>query len=234
MIRPLHLPLRLAPALVGAVLITMAVFLFMQHLISQSENQQVTLPIYENVQIIQPEEEPEPPEQPPVEASDKSAEQPSLAALEISTPAPSPATVPALEVAELNLAVDIGSIQGSGDSWSAPMSGEELALSGKDASGYVQVVPFDTRKPNVPEVAWQNKINGWVLVAFSLDSKGRTGNIRVLDANPRGVFEEKVIAAVKDWRYSVSVKGRYSGNIVLTQRIEVLWENYPYNIPNVD
>lgn len=103
-----------------------------------------------------------------------------------------------------------------------------------DARGFVEVVPYNTRKPNVPEVAWQNKISGWVLVAFTITPDGRTRDVRVLDARPRGVFEEKVIAAVEDWQYSVSFRGRERSNLVLTQRVEVRWQDYPRNLPNVD
>jgi len=95
-------------------------------------------------------------------------------------------------------------------------------------------VPFNTRRPNVPEVAWQNKINGWVLVAFSVTPDGKTRNIRVLDARPRGVFEEKVVAAVNDWNYRVSFSGKVTQDIVLTQKVEVQWQNFPQNLPNVD
>ena len=97
------------------------------------------------------------------------------------------------------------------------------------------MIPFNTRQPNVPDVAWQNKISGWVLVAFNVTPDGNTRNIRVLDAKPRGVFEEKVVAAVDDWTYRVTFSGEAAaGNIVLTQKIEVSWESYPQNMPNVD
>ena len=43
---------------------------------------------------------------------------------------------------------------------------------GEDAQGYIEVIPFDTRKPNVPDVAWENKISGWVLVEFRGDRRG--------------------------------------------------------------
>ena len=98
----------------------------------------------------------------------------------------------------------------------------------------MEVVPYDTRRPNVPEVAWRNRIDGWVLVAFSVTPEGRTKDVRVLDANPRGVFEDKVIAAVRDWQYQIRFKGKQRGDLVLTQRVEVSWKNYPYNLPHVD
>ena len=98
----------------------------------------------------------------------------------------------------------------------------------------MEVVPIGTRKPNVPELAWKNKINGWVLVAFNVTPDGRTRNVRVLDANPRGVFEEKVIAAIEDWLYSVRFSGERKGEVVLTQKVEVEWKDFHLNMPNVD
>jgi len=56
----------------------------------------------------------------------------------------------------------------------------------------------------------------------------------VLDANPKGVFEEKVVAAVQDWQYQLNFSGKSRGDIILTQKVEVSWKNYPQNIPNVD
>ena len=105
---------------------------------------------------------------------------------------------------------------------------------GQDGRGFVEVVPFNTRRPNVPDAAWQNKIDGWVLVAFSVTPQGRTRDVRVLDARPRGVFEEKVVAAVEDWTYRVNFYGEVTGKMVLTQKVEVQWKNYPQNLPNVD
>lgn len=227
--------MRFFPALFGALLITVAVFLFMQSLIQRGKDEGVQLVVHRDVQILrqEPEEEPEPdpdiPEEPPEEPL-----MDSLPTMEISPPAPQPAT--RLELPALDLGVGNIDIQPSGKRWSAPLESGSIAVtaSGADAQGFVEVVPFNTRRPNVPEVAWQNKINGWVLVAFSVTAQGKTRSVRVLDAKPRGVFEEKVIAAVEDWTYRVNFRGKATGNVVLTQKVEVLWDRYPQNIPNVD
>ncbi|MBP6700342.1 MAG: energy transducer TonB, partial [Halioglobus sp.] len=81
---------------------------------------------------------------------------------------------------------------------------------------------------------YQNKVNGWVLVTCRVTDQGTTRDVRVLDANPRGVFEEKVVAAVSDWKYKVNFYGGATGSVALTQKVEVRWENYPQNMPNVD
>jgi protein TonB len=226
--------MRFLPALTGALLITVAVFLFMQSLIRAGQQEVVTLPTYSTVEVSRQEREEEPEPEPEPETSRQLSQEPAMAALEISPPTPEPATN--LEIPALDLAAGEIEIQAAGDNWSLPLGSGGIGLSaaGADGAGYVEVTPYNTRRPNVPEVAWQNRIDGWVLVAFTVTPDGRTREVRVLDAFPRGVFEEKVVAAVEDWQYSVSFIGKQRGDILLTQRVEVHWRNYPQNLPHVD
>jgi periplasmic protein TonB len=228
--------MRFIPALAGALLITVAVFMFMQGLIEGGRDEAVELPVYSDVTVFRQEREQEEPE-PEDEAPQQPTEEPAMGALdiaEVSPPTPKPATN--LELPALELDVGDINIQAVGDSWSGPLAAGAVSIGGggTDAQGFVEVIPFNTRKPNVPEVAWQNKVNGWVLVAFSVSPEGKTRNVRVLDANPRGVFEEKVVAAVEDWLYSVKFYGKGRSDVILTQKVEVRWESYPQNLPNVD
>lgn len=226
-------PVRLIPAFGGALLITLAVFLFMQSLIERGQQEDVRLAVYENVQILRPEPEKAPPEE-AQDAQQEPAGEPVMEALAVAPPTPQPALT--LEIPALDLATGDLEIAAVGKRWSTPLGAGagNFGDGGQDARGYVEVVPFTTRKPNVPEVAWRNKIDGWVLVAFTLTAEGRTRDVRVLDARPRGVFEEKVIAAVEDWQYTLRFKGSDRPNLVLTQRVEVRWQDYPQNLPNVD
>lgn len=228
--------MRFFPALLGAILITVAIFMFMQSLIKSRQEQDIVLPLHTLVEMPREEpeqEQPEPEEEPPEEP----LEEPIMEALEIAPPTPEPA--PELEINALDLDMGEIRIQSVGDRWSGPVGTGSMPIpaagaGGEDAQGYIEVIPFDTRKPNVPEVAWENKISGWVLVEFRVTARGTTSDVRVLDANPRGVFEEKVVAAVSDWRYSVNFDASLSRRVVLTQRVEVSWQNYPTNMPNVD
>ena len=226
--------MRYVLALLGAVAITVAIFLFMQGLIESRQQQDVVLPLHTLVEVPPPEreeEEPEPEEEPPEEP----LEEPIMEALQVAPPTPEPA--PELEIAALDLGVGDIKIQSAGDRWNGPVGRAGIAVAaggGEDAQGYIEVIPFDTRKPNVPDVAWENKISGGVLVEFRVTAEGTTSDVRVLDANPRGVFEEKVVAAVSDWKYRVNFYGGATGSVVLTQKVEVQWENYPQNMPNVD
>jgi periplasmic protein TonB len=226
-------PVRLLPSFAGAVLVTLAVFLFMQSLIERGQREEIRLAVYENVEIVRPEPEQDEPEA-QQDAPEEMAQEPVMDALQVAAPTPQPAQT--LEVPALDLALGDMKIQAVGKKWSAPLGKGAVNLggSGQDARGFVEVVPFNTRDPNVPEVAWQNKINGWVLVAFTVTPRGNTQDIRVLDANPRGVFEESVIAAVEDWQYNVDFSGKNRAHVVLTQRVEVRWDKYHQNLPNVD
>lgn len=234
--------MRLLPALLGALLVTLGIFLFMHSLIQRGKEEGVPLIVYNDVQIVPPQPEESPPEDTMQEVEPERMEEPTMEPLAVAAVAP-PAPVPAdtLEIPALEMAAGDMNIAAAGERWSAPLgggAGAEVVVGGRDAQGYIEVVPFDTRRPNVPDVAWQNKIDGWVLVAFSVTADGRTRDVRVLDASPPGVFEEKVMAAVADWRYRVNflsdTQDDIQGDVILTQKVEVQWQNYPQNLPNVD
>ena len=227
--------MRFFPAFVGALIITVAVFLFMQSLIERGKEEGVQLVLHKGIEIFHPEPEEEhreteedvieePPEEPVMDALDLTAPSP---------PTPEPSTE--LELPTLDIGLGDINIRAMGENWTAPMGSAGVPVAGRgDAQGFVEVIPFNTRRTNVPEAAWQNKVDGWVLVAFSVTPQGNTRDARVLDANPRGVFEEKVLAAVADWQYQLNFSSRAKGDLILTQKVEVRWRNYPQNIPNVD
>jgi TonB family protein len=229
--------MRLLPALIGALLVTLVIFLFMHSLIQRGKEEGVPLIVYNDVQVVPPQPEEPPAEDQAPEAEPEPMDEPAMEPLTVATAAPpAPVQADTLDIPALELAAGDVNIAAAGERWTAPIGGGggEVVVGGTDAQGYIEVVPFDTRRPNVPEVAWQNKIDGWVLVAFSVTPDGRTRDVRVLDASPRGVFEEKVMAAVADWSYQVSFSGELKGDVILTQKVEVHWQNYPQNLPNVD
>ena len=56
--------------------------------------------------------------------------------------------------------------------------------------------------PDYPDNAFNQKISGAVTVQFTVDARGETRDIRVVEANPPGVFDRAAISAVKHWRYA--------------------------------
>lgn len=56
--------------------------------------------------------------------------------------------------------------------------------------------------PDYPEAALSQKIAGSVLVQFTVDVNGETRDVRVLEANPPGVFDRAATNAIRRWRYA--------------------------------
>lgn len=217
--------LRYALVIPIALAISLTLFWFMSNLIQQSNsNIGFTQELF-TVELIKPkQEEPEPepepePEQPDIEEPLKMPE------LKLSTPTPS--ALPNLDLP----ALDVGASEmkfATSRAWTPPGGigvGRRLGGDGK-GQGFREVVPIATRQPNIPDIAWENKIDGWVMVVISVNSSGYVSNVRIMDASPRGVFEENVVLAVKDWQYEMN--GQKS--MVLTQKIELFWKDYPRNI----
>jgi protein TonB len=224
--------MRFLTAFVGALLITVTVFIFMQTLIENQHDRDQSVPVFEPIQIIQPKPTRQEPEQKQVE---QTTPEPVMQSLQVPFPTPKPLVE--MQLPELDLNAGDFDVRHGPSRWSAPLGTDAITIiegNGNNAQAYVEVVPIGTRMPNVPELAWKNKIDGWVLVVFNVLPSGKTANIRVLDASPRGIFEEKVIAAVEDWLYSVKYFGELDGKIVLTQKVDIEWKSYPRNFLSLD
>ena len=145
---------------------------------------------------------------------------------------PEPATD--LELPALDLGVGDINIQAVGDRVGVRPWGQTGVSSSQvvvvDAQGFVEVRPVQyPAGPMYRKWPGRTKLSGWVLVAFSVTPQGNTRNVRVLDARPRGVFEEKVVVrgsglAITGSASQARVK---SPMCMLTQKVEVLWEILP-------
>ncbi len=58
-------------------------------------------------------------------------------------------------------------------------------------------------EPQYPRKAAINNVQGSVTLQFDIDKDGNTKNIRVIDATPKGYFEQSSRKAVSKWRYNV-------------------------------
>ena len=81
---------------------------------------------------------------------------------------------------------------------SAPKSGGAVDTSALAAS----LKRTRSPAPEYPESALSQKIAGSVLVQFTVDVNGETRDIRVLEANPPGVFDRAATNAIRRWRYA--------------------------------
>jgi protein TonB len=79
--------------------------------------------------------------------------------------------------------------------------------SGEDGLGKRQfkgkpLTPVSTGRPQCPEYAVDNKIEGYVDLLFIVDQTGQVRNPRVFNASPKGIFEAAAVEAVNTWQYS--------------------------------
>ncbi len=65
-----------------------------------------------------------------------------------------------------------------------------------------------TEPPEYPPNALAHGVSGTVLLSFTVDAKGNTRDVQVLQSTPAGVFDRSAVSAVKRWRYApVMVNG---------------------------
>ncbi|MBA53826.1 MAG: hypothetical protein CMK89_05165 [Pseudomonadales bacterium] len=229
----------LGGVLLGSV-VTLLLFSFMLKLVMSDSTQELMTEAVTQMQFIELPEEPPPPEAESDTAMVEDAVEP-MQTRELIPVLSAPIQAPTLTrpdvAAQAPALQDFApSIAGPQSNWSVPVSGDGFA-EGEKGKGYMEVVPLATRRPNIPERAWQHKINGWVRVAFRLTREGRTADVRVLDAHPGGVFEDNVVRAVEDWLYDMrdlDIGAGAKGELILTQKIELFWRDYPDNSPYLD
>lgn len=197
-------PSRLSAAVGPAVLVTALLFLLMQLLIDPGETSPPTVQAVATLERIVAVEEPPPPPPPPVaqqkapqQVTPRPASAPSLAIAPLKFPAA------ATRVPQLDLAIDVsGRLQTQGI-LTGVAGGDALAGFAAGADGFdgKDLVPISSARPRYPRSAATRGIEGWVELIFVITGEGRVSNIRVLDASPRGIFEDAAVAAMTRWLY---------------------------------
>ena len=67
------------------------------------------------------------------------------------------------------------------------------------ASG--ELVAVSTPQPAYPPAAQRSGTKGQVVVSFTVNPDGSVGDVNIVSAKPRGVFERNVQSAVRKWRF---------------------------------
>jgi TonB family protein len=78
----------------------------------------------------------------------------------------------------------------------APKPGADLASLAASLK-LVRSVP-----PDYPQSALAHGVAGSVLLSFTVDGRGETRDVQVLQSTPAGVFDHSAVIAVKRWRYA--------------------------------
>lgn len=138
---------------------------------------------------------------------------PALPAAQIPAITAPSVAAPSLQVAPVGLPVDIGggSLFGSGAFGGFAGNGGDGGGGGgggngegfgtaADFKGHL-LIPLSTARPQMPEWACKQHIKGWVEAAFIVDKRGNVHDVRIIDAQPRGVFEQAAIQSIAHWIY---------------------------------
>ena len=81
-------------------------------------------------------------------------------------------------------------------------SGIQLGTGGLDRD----VLPLVRINPDYPPRAQSRGVQGWVLVQFTITPAGTVADAKVIDASPKGVFDEAAVKAVSRWKYNPKVE----------------------------
>lgn len=86
---------------------------------------------------------------------------------------------------------------------SAPMgTGVAMDVSGLDlVAGDGEYLPLAKVPPEYPRAAQSRKISGYCLVEYTVTTAGTTKDIKVIDADPPGIFNKASIQAAKRFKY---------------------------------
>ncbi len=74
--------------------------------------------------------------------------------------------------------------------------------------------------PRYPFSARRRRIEGYVVVEFTVTETGEVEDVRVVEASPRGVFERAAISAIKRWRFKPKMREGKPIRVRARQKIE--------------
>ncbi len=83
-------------------------------------------------------------------------------------------------------------------------SGMDIGAAGINASDG-EMLPLVNISPNYPTRAAQRGIEGWCQVEFTVTPEGGVENVRVVDAEPEGIFDRSSVRAARRFRFQPRV-----------------------------
>ncbi len=86
------------------------------------------------------------------------------------------------------------------------------------------LVPLSTARPQMPDWACKQKLDGWVEAIFTVMPNGRVQDVKIVNADPRGVFEAAAVESITNWIYEPTGKAAE-----VKQRVPMNHEDCAYN-----
>jgi len=79
------------------------------------------------------------------------------------------------------------------------------AIGGGSMGGDSDIIPLVRISPQYPRQAALDRIEGTVTMEFIVNADGTVRNVRIVSANPPGVFEQAAITAALKWKFKPKV-----------------------------
>jgi len=92
--------------------------------------------------------------------------------------------------------------------------------SGSAADATTTAVLVKGAPARYPTAAMRARQEGWVLVSFTVDPDGKTSDVKVVESQPRHVFDRAAVDAVERYRFNPAMKGGTAISTIKQQRIE--------------
>ncbi|MGH1469982.1 MAG: energy transducer TonB [Cellvibrionaceae bacterium] len=71
---------------------------------------------------------------------------------------------------------------------------------------FIEYKVRDASEPLYPRSAYDQKIEGWAQVAFTVTAQGDAKDIRVTDGYPKGVFDKQAMAVVEKAKFNPAMQ----------------------------
>lgn len=229
---------RYSVGVAGAVLVVLILFSLVQRLIrAPAVSQDLQPTVVHNVRVDNtppPDNRPRLPQMPSPANSKAPPAPPSISAASLPSPQLAAVSAPSLEVSPVGIPVDVGSgsdLMGTGAfggfaTRGGGGNGNGGGGGGGGGTGFKgkELIPLSTARPEIPKWAYDRKIEGWVEVEFTVNTEGHVENIRIVDAQPKGVFEDAAVKSISHWIYP-----EQSHPLDVRQRVEFKLKDFQYN-----
>lgn len=202
--------MRLFLSAFAGIVVALGLFLLMHSLISARNDVdrdresalrldfiQVDRDELENIRERRRPPEPEPPKEPPPPPK-----------LEVQNQDRPQQQMPKIDMPQIN----VGAASGSGPylgSWSPG-----------DAAAEGDVIPIVRIEPQYPREALIEGISGWVDIEFTIEPDGSVSDPRIIDSNPRRMFDRNAIRAIYKWKFKPRIIDGKPVARRATQRLE--------------
>jgi protein TonB len=134
---------------------------------------------------------------------------------------PKPEKMPEIpQITSQTSGIDTGGVSSVSVSFDTANLGHGISV-GSDRD----VIPLVRINPEYPNRARERGIEGWVQVQFTITPAGTVADQKVIDADPKGLFERAALEAIGRWKYNPKVVDgrameRRGVMVVLTFKLE--------------